>query len=160
VSGAGTAHTLLNSGFWSSQFSSLLPDTATTAEQAAIYGVATHALDRADASNFVERIPQNGQSLLSIYTHMDPVVYNPASERLVELTGGTFYGPLQYNVPHLPYSNGGRPASGNGAYQLQGVPEGLGDVFAQLNHLLFLSDPGGQAELDGWLSDRLQDAGY
>ena len=76
------------------------------------------------------------------------------------MTGGTLYGPLQYNVPHIPYSTGPRPADGNGAYQLQGVPAELGDVFSQLNHLLFLSDPGGQAELGGWLDDRLQEAGF
>ncbi len=159
VSGAGTAHTLLNSGFWD-QFARLLPDTATIAEQAAIYGLAAHALDGSDASNFVDRIPASGQSLLSIYTHLDPVVYNPASERLIELTGGTLYGPLQYDVPHLPYSSGPRPADGNGAYQLSGIPDEFGDVFSQLNHLLFLADPGGQAELDGWIQDRLLEAGY
>lgn len=164
VAGAGTLHTLINSLYWSvnpeAQFSGLLPDSATPAEQAAIYGIATHALDPSDASNFLHRIPESGQSILSIYTHGDPVVYNRATERLIEMTEGVLYGPRRYTVPHLPYVQGGRPADGNGAYQMYGLPSDFGDELSQLNHIRFLTDPGGLDQLDGWLQDRLAEAGY
>lgn len=158
VPGVGIMNILLNSDLWEGQFSNTIPAEANPSEQAFFVAMASHIIDSGDATNYVERFAEQDQNVLVAYAEYDGIVYNRASERMLELMEIPIYREV-YQVPHLPYINGGQPRDGHGAMQFQGIPAQISELHGA-NHGIWWLYPQYHWEHAHWLNNRLDDSGY
>ena len=153
VPGVGIAQIIMNSLIWP-VFMGVVPSGATTGDAYALMGGATLLLDHGDATNVLDRIPQNGTPVFVAYGVDDGVVPNFATDRLMSLLDLPLLSPqlTDVSVPIRHTGSGQIPADGNGAVQLWhfSSPE-LASFSA---HLVF-SQARSERLLEQWLDGRL-----
>lgn len=159
VPGSGIVDILYHSVLWP-LFAGIIPSGLGAGDSAALQGVATLLLDRADNSYLLDRLRGADRPVFVQYGVGDWVVPNDHTQRLADLADlplvGPEIAPLRVDLRRI--DGDAIPADGRGIAQVDPVnsPE---EVAFFLAHLSFVTEPASFDLLDRWLVNRLEATG-
>ena len=153
VPGAGIADIIMNSLIWP-LFMGVVPAGASTGDAYALMGGATMLLDRAEATNVLDRVRQAGTPVFVAYGVGDGVVPNATTDRLVSQLDLPLVGPqlTDISLPHRVSGGDRIPADGTGVAQLW--PYSSAELQSFAAHISF-GQSRSVALLEEWLRGRL-----